>query len=184
MRWTVHGERAIYESPWVNLHLADVEVPGGARFDHHVIRMPFPAVGTVVYDPDRGVLLLRRHRFITDTWGWEIPAGRVEDGESLQDAARREAFEETGWEPGPVTHLTTYRYANGVSDGTFALFLASGARYVGDPTDPAESEEIAWVSEPAVRELLATHQFIDGLSLTALLWVFAFDMLRRPDAET
>ena len=100
MRWTVHGERAIYSSAWVNLHLVDVEIPDGPRFEHHVVRMPFPAVGTVVHEADRGVLLLYRHRFITDTWGWEIPAGRAEEGESLEEAARRECLEETGWEPG------------------------------------------------------------------------------------
>ena len=75
MRWTVHGERRLYDSEWMRLVLVDVEVPGVERFDHHVVRYPQPASGTVVHDPDRGVLLLWRHRFITDTWGWEIPAG-------------------------------------------------------------------------------------------------------------
>ncbi len=40
MRWVVHGERPVYESPWVSLALVDVEVPGGERFEHHVVRMP------------------------------------------------------------------------------------------------------------------------------------------------
>ncbi len=49
--------------------------------------------------PARGVLLLWRHRFITDTWGWEIPAGGIDPGETPPDAAARETLEETGWEP-------------------------------------------------------------------------------------
>ncbi len=60
MRWTVHGERRIYESPWVSLALVDVEVPGGERFEHHVVRMPADAAGVVVHDQDR-VLLIHRH---------------------------------------------------------------------------------------------------------------------------
>lgn len=56
MRWAVHGERVIYDSPWVRLALVDVEIPGGNRFEHHVIRSAHPAVGVVVRDPDRGVL--------------------------------------------------------------------------------------------------------------------------------
>ena len=80
MRWTVHGERVIYDSEWIRLALADVELPSGKRFEHHVVRMPYEAAGTVVDDPDRGVLLLWRHRFTTDTWGWEIPAGRDRRG--------------------------------------------------------------------------------------------------------
>ena len=83
MRWTVHGERSLYDSEWVRLVLTDVELPSGARFEHHVVRMPAPAAGVVVQDPDHvGVLLLWRHRFTTDTWGWEVPAGRVDEGET------------------------------------------------------------------------------------------------------
>ena len=79
MKWTVHGERVIYDSPWVRLALTDVEIPGGPRFEHHVVRMPAEAAGTVVADPDRGVLLLWGHRFAADTWGWEVPAGRIDE---------------------------------------------------------------------------------------------------------
>ena len=92
MKWTVHGERVIYDSPWVRLALTDVEIPGGPRFEHHVVRMPAEAAGTVVVDPARGVLLLWRHRFTTDTWGWEVPAGRVDEGETPIEAAAREAY--------------------------------------------------------------------------------------------
>jgi 8-oxo-dGTP pyrophosphatase MutT (NUDIX family) len=92
----VHGERRIYASEWLNVSLADVELPDGTRFDHHVVRLPHPAVGTIVTAPGRGVLLLRRHRFITDTWGWEIPAGRVEPGETLARRSRRRAGDRSG----------------------------------------------------------------------------------------
>ncbi len=45
-----------------------------------MVLLPRPAAGTVVVDAERGVLLLWRHRFITGTWGWEIPAGGVDSG--------------------------------------------------------------------------------------------------------
>ncbi|MCB1259267.1 MAG: NUDIX hydrolase, partial [Acidimicrobiales bacterium] len=96
--------------------LVDVEIPGHERFEHHVVRVPQPAAGVVVHDPGRGVLLLWRHRFITDTWGWEIPAGRVEVGETIEEAAAREVLEETGWRPGPLEHLLTFHPANGITD--------------------------------------------------------------------
>ena len=177
MQWTVHGERKLYGSPWINLHLADVELPDGERFEHHAVRMPFPAAGTLIHDPGRGILLLYRHRFIPNTWGWEIPAGRAEQGETLAEAARREALEETGWEPGPLEHMTTYHYASGISDGTFALYLARGAHYRGEPTDASESDRIAWLPVAEVRRLIAEAAIPDGLTLTALLWAFAFDLL-------
>jgi len=175
MKWDVHGERAVYDSDWVRLTLADVELPDGHRFDHHVVRMPAAASGVVVTDPERGVLLLWRHRFITDTWGWEIPAGRIDDGETPEQAGARETLEETGWRPDPLRLLTTYHPLNGTSDATFHLFIANGATHEGDPSDPFESERIDWVPWPTVRDEIAAGRVTDGLSLTALLWASAFE---------
>ncbi|MEZ5222735.1 MAG: NUDIX hydrolase [Ilumatobacteraceae bacterium] len=175
MKWVVHGERLVYDSPWVRLALTDVEIPDGPRFEHHVIRMPAEAAGTVIHDADRGVLLLWRHRFTTDTWGWEVPAGRIDDGETPIEAAAREAFEETGWRPGPIRPLTSYFPHNGTSDATFHLFAAEGATHVGPPSDPTESERVEWVPFDVVRDEIRAGRVGDGLSLTALLWWFAVE---------
>lgn len=174
MRWIVHGERLLYESEWVNLSLVDVEIPGHERFEHHVVRMPHKAAGTVVHDEDRGLLLLWRHRFITDTWGWEIPAGKIDAGESPAEAAARETIEETGWAPGPLRHLVTYQPTNGTSDQRFHLFMAERATHVGDPTDPGESERIEWVPIGDVRAIIQRGEMQDGLSLTAVLYALTF----------
>src|SRR2546426_7453652 len=136
MRWTIHGERPIYQSDWVSLTMVDIELPDGRRFDHHVVRAGAPASGVVVLDPDRGLLLIWRHRFITDTWGWEIPAGRMDAGETPEAAAARETLEETGWQPGPMQTLVAFHPTNGLSDQVFHIFLANGAPHVGEPSDP------------------------------------------------
>jgi 8-oxo-dGTP pyrophosphatase MutT (NUDIX family) len=177
MRWTVHGERILYDSEWVRLTLVDIEVPDGERFEHHVVRMPNQAAGTVVFLAGRGVLMLWRHRFITDTWGWEIPAGRIDPGESPVGAAIRETVEETGWHPGRLRHLVTYQPTTGLSDQRFHLFLATDAEAVGEPTDPGEAERIEWVPVDRVAALARAGEIVDGLSLTAVLYALAFGHL-------
>lgn len=64
MEWTVHGERQIYRSPYVNLCLADVEQPDGHRHEYHVVRLRSLAA-VVLLDEDDRVLLMWRHRFVT-----------------------------------------------------------------------------------------------------------------------
>lgn len=177
MRWTVHGERPVYVSEWVSLALADVEIPGGERFEHHVVRAPRQAAGVVVHDDARGVLLLWRHRFITDSWGWEIPAGRIEDGETAAQAGAREVLEETGWRPGPVTELLAYHPSNGISDMVFHLFSAAGADYVGAPADASESERVEWLQVADLRTGIERGEMRDGLSLTAVLYALTFGPL-------
>lgn len=170
MQWTVHGERTLYDSDWLKLALADVELPSGGRFEQHVVRIPRPAAAVVVRDPERGILLLWRHRFVTDSWGWEVPAGRIEAGESPEEAAIREAVEETGWQPRGLRELGAYHPLPGAIDQTFHVFLAEVAEHVAEPTDPDEAERIEWVPEAAVRTMLRDGSISDGYSLVALYW--------------
>ena len=106
MQWTNLSEQTVYKNRWFDVNLADVELPDGRHLDHFVIRLRPVAVATAVNEANE-VLLLWRHRFITDSWGWELPAGVVEDGESVERAAAREMEEESGWRPGPLHHLMT-----------------------------------------------------------------------------
>lgn len=176
-RWRIHGERPLYESEWVRLTLVDVELPDGSRFEHHVVRSPRPASAAIVHDPDRGVLLLWRHRFITDTWGWEIPAGRVDDGETPEEAAARETLEETGWRPGPLRKLGSYQPTNGLSDQVFHVFIADGATQEGEH-DGVEAERVEWVTVRRVRDFVRNGEIQDGYSLTALTWALSLGELR------
>lgn len=191
VRWRVHSERRKYDSPWVGIALATVEPPGIEPFEHHVVRVPGPAAGNVVTrctqaGNDAGsnagteVLLLYRHRFITDTWGWEIPAGGVDDGESPAQAAVRETIEETGWAPtGAPRPITTFHPSNGLSDQTFHIFHCDGAEHVGEPTDPTEASRVEWLALDAVLELVRDGAVTDGLSLTGLAMAFTTGVLKQ-----
>jgi 8-oxo-dGTP pyrophosphatase MutT (NUDIX family) len=175
-RWRIHGEHSLYSSEWLNVRLVEVELPDGTRFDHHVVRMPHSAAGVIVRDPTRGILLLRRHRFVTDTWGWEIPAGRVDPGETPQEAAVRESVEETGWRPLDLEPLGFSHPTNGLMDQRFEYFVASRAEHVGD-FERTETESVAWFAPDDVRTLIEQGEVPDGLSVTALGMAFTLGRL-------
>lgn len=171
VRWTVHGERRLYSSPWVDLSLVDVEVPG-RRYEHHVVRAP-DAAGVIVDDPERGVLMLWRHRFIGDAWAWEIPAGLIDEGESPEEAARRECIEETGWAPGPLRLLRRFAPVAGLSTQTFWVFAADSAEQVGE-ADPVESSRVEWVPHDEFRRIVVDNEVLDALTVIAALHTLAF----------
>lgn len=54
---------------------------------------PFPTVDALIYDPDRGLVLIERKY---EPFGWALPGGFVDYGETVEQAVVREAFEETG----------------------------------------------------------------------------------------
>jgi 8-oxo-dGTP pyrophosphatase MutT (NUDIX family) len=167
-RWKAHGQRSLHESDTVRLELADVELTDGARVDHYVIRIPFEVVSLVVSDTEGNVLLVWRHRFITQRWSWDVPAGKVAAGEAPGDGAVRASVDETGWRPGPARLLGEYHPSPGISDQRFGIYVASGGERVTQP-NPNEAERVEWVPKARVRELIRDGQ-VDGLSLTSLLW--------------
>lgn len=171
MHWKHHGERVVYESSWLVVGLADVELPDGRRFEHHLVRVR-PAAGVAAVDGRGRVLLIWRHRFIPDTWGWEIPGGRVEPGENAAQAAAREVVEETGWEPGALRPLMELRPAPGLTDGVHHIFRADGAVRVGEPTD-VEAERIEWVPLTDVPALIEAGRIGSASTAAALLMLLA-----------
>lgn len=172
MEWTNLGEHTVYENRWFRVNLADVELPDGRRLDHYVIRLRPVAVATAV-NADNEVLLLWRHRFITDSWGWELAAGVVEDGESIRAAAAREMLEETGWRPGPLRHLLTLEPSNGLTDATHHVYWAEEAVYTGRPEDDFESDRREWVSLKAVPDMVARGEVPAANMAAALLMLHA-----------
>lgn len=175
MKWQVHGERSVYSSDWVSVSLVDVEVPGVRRFEHHAVEAG-DAAGVVLLDPDDRVLLLWRHRFLHDAWGWEIPAGIIDEGEDALAGARRECIEETGWAPGELTRLYGFAPVAGLTRQRFTVFRARAVEQVGEPA-PDEHSHMEWMTVDQVREVLDAEQVLDGMSVIGLL-----EHLRRLDA--
>ncbi len=168
--WKVFGERHIYQNHWVNLDLVDVQSPDGTRFEHHVVRMQ-RVVGIVISNQDGQILLVLHHRFITATWGWEIPCGIVESNETAIHAAVREVEEETGFRPFGLKPLLAYQPCIGIADTPHEIFVASGAVSVGEPTDPTEVERIGWFSFDEVKALISNGHIHDSPTLLGLFAV-------------
>ena len=168
MRWRVHGERTVYESKWMRVAVADVELPDGERLEHDVVRLPREASAAVVRDAERGLLLLWRHRFITDSWSWELPGGEIDEGESPEEAAARETLEETGWRAHSMRYAGAFHPAPGRIEQTFHVCIADGAEHVGEPADPHEAERVEWVTERDLARLIRAGQIQDGYMLAAL----------------
>jgi 8-oxo-dGTP pyrophosphatase MutT (NUDIX family) len=168
MRWIVRGRRAMYESDWLNVYIDDVEIPGGRRFEHHVLTMTRGSAGAVIVDDQDRVLLLWRHRFITDKWGWEVPAGWVDPGETPEQAVRREVEEETGWRVGHLESMADYNPLAGISSMEYRAFVAKPAEHVGRPPDPSESSKVEWIPLADVPKLARDGLIPDGPSLLML----------------
>jgi 8-oxo-dGTP pyrophosphatase MutT (NUDIX family) len=172
MEWKVGPERPLYVDDWLDVRVADVELPNGQHLEHRLVRTR-PGAGVVVVNRDHHVLLLWRHRFITGTWGWEIPMGRIEEGESPVDAAAREFEEETGWRPGPLRHLIYVQPTPGLSSSEHHIFRADEAIYIGEAADKCEAERMAWLPLSELRALIEKAEITSGTTIAALLYLLS-----------
>jgi 8-oxo-dGTP pyrophosphatase MutT (NUDIX family) len=179
LRTKIYGERTVYDNPWVRLVLVDIEPPDGHRFEHHVVRLQ-TVVLTAVVDGDR-VLMLWRHRFATDEWGWELPGGIADQGEQPVDTAVREVVEETGYRPALVEQLVAFQPMPGMVDTPHLIYMGRDPVRVGEPTDGEEAGRVGWVALSAVPDMVAKGEILGSGSLVGLLYLIARDSTgRRP----
>jgi 8-oxo-dGDP phosphatase len=172
--WITHSTvRDVYSSWWMTLRIDDVEKPDGSHTDHEVVIGP-DAAGLVVLHPNRGVLMMWRHRFMPDTWGWEIPGGAMEPGEDPGATAARECLEETGWRPvGELRHLSTHHPSVGLVKQTFHVFMASDAVHEGDPSDRNEAAEVEWRTLEDVARDIRSGAISDAFSQLGIVLALA-----------
>jgi 8-oxo-dGTP pyrophosphatase MutT (NUDIX family) len=167
-RWRTFGERTVYHDPWVWLGQVDVEIPGSERFWHNVVRLRRAAVIVLVDERDQ-VLLLWRHRFVADRWGWELPGGLIDEGEEPKETATRELEEETGYRAGRVEHLVTYQPMVGTIDSEHMVFVGRDPRKVSEPVELSEADRIEWVPLASVQKLIGSGLIWNAGTLIGLL---------------
>ena len=170
--WQVIGVRPVYDSKWVRLELAEVQLPSGQHFEHHKVTMPAAAMTVVLSDSGDDVLLSWRHRFVPDTWNYELPGGLVEDDEDAESTAVREVVEETGYRPRSMRHLVTFEPMIGMVSSPHHLYLAKGATREGHPTEKDEGQ-FEWIPLARIPDLITSGKVINSGTLVGLLQVLA-----------
>lgn len=119
-------------------------------------RNPFPTVDIIICVGDKIVLIERRN----EPKGWALPGGFVDYGESLEEAARREAFEETGLDLRDLRQFGAYS-APGRDPRQHNISVVFTGEGIGNPVggdDAARAELFALDALPA--PLCFDHQQI------------------------
>jgi ADP-ribose pyrophosphatase len=120
----------VYTGKIVSLDVDSVRFPDGSIGELEMIRHSgASAIVPFLSDPqgeDPQVLMIRQYRYAADGYLYEIPAGRLDQGENPRDCAVRELKEETGCTAEHFDHLLTMYTTPGFTDEKIHLFMATG----------------------------------------------------------
>jgi ADP-ribose pyrophosphatase len=122
---------------------------------------------------DKSVLLVRQYRHAAGQYLWELPAGRVDKGESSLKGAKRELLEETGVAAKKWKRMLSFYVSPGFLDETMDVFLAESLTL--GVAQPEEDEQITVRFVP-LREALKwveTLKIKDAKTVAGVLWLKA-----------
>jgi len=167
-----------YTGRVLNLDVDRVRFPDGSVGELEIIRHPgASAVLPVLSDPDGEdpqLLLIRQYRYAAERYLYEIPAGRLDPGESPIDCATRELLEETGCTAERVEPLTSFLTTPGFTDERIHLFMASGLTRGATRLEADEFIELEVHSLSSALELIKRGELVDGKSMVAIMFAAGF----------
>jgi ADP-ribose pyrophosphatase len=161
----------------------EVEEPGGVKATRDVIRhngsVVILAVDTETNPNDPGILLIRQYRHAAGKIMLELPAGRIEPGEKLIPAGKRELIEETGYRASRWSHHCNYYASPGFLTETMTILLAEGLTQGEAAPEEDEKIELHMTPLSEVLSLIRAGKIEDGKTLIGVLM---YDDLWRAEA--
>jgi len=138
-----------------------VDPKTGFEIARCIVRHRGSAVMMAVDEKNR-VLLVRQYRLPADQYLWELPAGKLDPGETPLQAAKRELAEETGYKARRWEKLASFYVSPGYAQEKMTIFLASGLT-AGAPT-PMEDERIEtrWFAAAELQKMIDQGKIEDA----------------------
>lgn len=166
------SSRREYTGRVISLDVDTVRFPNGTVGELEMVRHSGASAVVPILEASGGeptVLLIRQYRYAAEGFLYEIPAGRLDPGETPEACAYRELREETGYTAGKLTPLTTIFTTPGFTDERIHLFVAYD---LSAGSSSLESDEILELqATPLARsiEMIHSGEITDGKTIVALL---------------
>jgi ADP-ribose pyrophosphatase len=164
------SSRVVYKGPVFHVTTDHVEEPGGVRARRDVVRHSGSVVVLAVDDRGR-VLLERQYRHAAQSLMWELPAGRIDEGESVLAAAKRELLEETGYTARGWKKILYFYVSPGFLDETMSIYLARSLRPGKAQPEADENIAIRFFPLSAARQMVLKGTIRDAKTIAGIFWL-------------
>ena len=167
----VLSSEVAFAGPLFRVLREEVREPGDKISHRDVIRHNGSVVILPVLDSSKKdplIVMERQYRHAAGQYLWEVPAGKMDEGEERLAAAKRELKEETGYRAKKWTKLVRYFASPGFLGEWMQVFLAEGL--VAGEATPEEDEllEVVLVPLSEVLQMIDEGKILDGKTLVAV----------------
>ncbi len=165
--------KVVYKGRVFGVRQDRVVEPGGGVVTRDVVAHSGSVVLLPVF-PDGRVLLVRQYRHAVGRFLWELVAGRIEPGEKLLAAARRELLEETGYSAKRYRKLLDVFPTPGFVSERMAVYAAEELRR--GPAQPDSDERITTrkFSLSQLERMMRRGTLRDAKSIAGILYYARF----------
>jgi ADP-ribose pyrophosphatase len=164
----ITSSREIYRCSIFRVTEDEANDPTGFHIKRSIIRHPGSAVVMPVDDQGR-MLLVRQFRLPANRYMWEIPAGKIDDGENAFQAAQRELGEETGLTAKSWKELVSFYPSPGYVEEKMTLFLATELTQGEAHNMDDERIDTKWFTRDEVTEAIRTGEIQDAKTIIGFL---------------
>jgi 8-oxo-dGTP pyrophosphatase MutT (NUDIX family) len=158
---------SVFQGRVIDVALETVAMPGGQEVQLEIIRHPGGAAAVALDEQDR-VCLLRQFRHAADGWLWELPAGKIDPGETPIGTATRELAEEAGLLAQDWTDLGRMQSSPGVFTEIIHLWMARGLTRQPHVHEQDELIEIHWLPLAQALDWCNDGEITDAKTLVGL----------------
>lgn len=140
----IRQREPIYQGKVIEVAVETVELPDGQAVALEMVHHPGGAAAVALDEHER-VCLLRQYRHAARGWIWELPAGRLDAGETPLVTARRELAEEAGLIADEWIDLGALHSSPGIFDEVIYLWLGRSLSEQPTAHESGEVIEIHWM---------------------------------------
>jgi ADP-ribose pyrophosphatase len=162
------SSKLIYDGIIVHLYKDEVVLPDGKNAAREVIRHQ-GAVCVTVIDDDKNVYLVRQYRYPFAAVTTEIPAGKLDAGETPLEGAKRELREETGIIADNYEYLGPLYTSPAIIDEVIHMYLATGLHFEKQDPDEDEFVEVIKINLNDLIQEINSGKIPDAKTQTAVL---------------
>ncbi|MFN2341380.1 MAG: NUDIX domain-containing protein [Halanaerobium sp.] len=159
----------IYDGNILRLYRDEVEFPNHHKSFREVVEHS-GGVSILAENEEGKVLLIKQYRYPVDEVIYEIPAGKLELEEEVEECASRELREETGYTAEKFTKLFEFFPTPGYSTETIYIYQAENLKFVGRDLEEGEYIEVVPKTKAELKELLQAGKIKDSKTLIAVMY--------------